>query len=108
MRYASALTASPTSRALPRAMKNLGSKLSPFFSPLACLMPPFIWKSSTLKPSKPASRRALRYSVTYIPKRHGPHEPAVRNTCLSMMSSVDIPCRSRSSLRYFTRLPTVK
>ena len=34
----------------------------------------------TRKPSNPASRSALRYSVTYMPKRHGPHAPAVRKT----------------------------
>ncbi len=60
--------------------KNVGFISSPTPSPVACLRPPVCWNSSTRKPSKPASRSALRYSVTYMPKRHGPHAPAVMNT----------------------------
>ena len=50
----------------------------------------------TRKPSKPASRSALRYSVTYMPKRHGPQAPAVRKTNFSTMSFGVMPFSSRS------------
>jgi hypothetical protein len=62
------------------AMKNFGLNSSPTSSPVAWASPPCCWKSITRKPSKPASRSALRYSVTYMPKRQGPQAPAVRNT----------------------------
>ncbi len=61
-------------------MKNFGFISRPCASPVACLRPPCCWNSSTRKPSKPESRSALRYSVTYVPKRHGPQAPAVTNT----------------------------
>jgi hypothetical protein len=38
------------------------------------------WNSSTRNPSKPAVRSASRYSASYMPNRHGPQAPAVRNT----------------------------
>ena len=47
---------------------------------------PSAGRGTTRKPSKPASRSALRYSVTYMPKRHGPHAPAVRKTYLLTIS----------------------
>ncbi len=49
-------------------------------SPLAALIPSVCWKSKTRNPSKPAFCRANRYSASYMPKRHGPQEPAVKNT----------------------------
>ena len=62
------------------AQKNVGFISRPLASPVACERPPFCWKSTTRKPSKPASRSALRYSVTYMPKRQGPQAPAVTKT----------------------------
>ena len=64
-------------------------------------------KRRTRKPSKPAFCRAKRYSASYMPKRQGPQEPAVKNTWSFTMSSRDMPCFSRPC-RFCTRLPTVK
>src|SRR5688500_7361620 len=49
-----------------------GAILRPSSLPVACWMPPAIWNVRTRKPSKPASRSAFRYSVTYMPNRRGP------------------------------------
>ena len=77
-------------RNAPRTKSTFISNPSP--SP-AWLMPPDCWKSRTRKPSKPAFRRARRYSASYMPKRHGPQEPAVTKTYLSMMSCRETPAR---------------
>jgi hypothetical protein len=89
-------------------MKNFGLISRPASSPVACLSPPFCWNSITRKPSKPASRRALRYSVAYMPKRQGPQAPAVRKTYFCTISACERPSRAPRSVRNFTRLPTVK
>jgi hypothetical protein len=49
-------------------------------SPEAALIPSLSLNSNTRKPSKPAFFSAKRYSASYMPKRHGPHEPAVKKT----------------------------
>ena len=49
-------------------------------SPEAALMPSLSLNSSTRNPSKPAFFNAKRYSASYMPKRHGPQEPAVKKT----------------------------
>ena len=63
-----------------RPRKKGGFITRPASSPVACFKPPFCWNNNTRNPSKPPSRKALRYSVAYMPKRHGPQAPAVRNT----------------------------
>ena len=62
-------------------------------SPEAAFTPSFCWNSSTRKPSKPAFCKARRYSDSYMPKRHGPHEPAVKKTWLLMISVFRHPAR---------------
>src|SRR5579859_4232991 len=99
---------SPATSAFTSAQKNVGVISRPLSSPVAWLRPPVCWKRTTRKPSNPASRSALRYSVTYIPKRQGPQAPAVKNTYFLTISLDDRPCLSRRVQRYFTRLPTVK
>ena len=102
------LMTSPARIAFSRPMKKPGFISSPASSPVACFRPPFCWNSITRKPSKPASRSALRYSVAYMPKRQGPHAPAVRKTYFSTMSRwPSLSCSARS-VRNLTRLPTVK
>ena len=69
--------------------------------------PPDCWNRMTRKPSKPELRSARRYSASYMPKRHGPHAPAVMKTWFSRISWRAIPFAS-SFWRCCTRLPTVK
>src|ERR1022692_4341446 len=97
---------SPRLRALNMPMPKSTVNFTPA-SPEAAFTPSFCWKRNTRKPAKPAFCRARRYSDSYMPKRHGPHEPAVKKTWLLMISSFVIP-RACRPWRYCTRLPTVK
>jgi hypothetical protein len=49
----------------------------------------------------------MQSSASYMPKRQGPQDPAVKKTCLSRICWRVKPSFSRN-WRYCTRLPTVK
>ena len=79
MAYATSFITSPQFSALRMPRKKSRFISSPA-SASDWLRPPDCWNSSTRKPSKPELRSARRYSASYMPKRQGPHAPAVKNT----------------------------